>query len=133
MNGMFDASARRSHRHPSSGGGVMTSRNEVRFGVSFVLSLMLSWTLTTVLIGMAIWSGPQTIEHATNWAGVWVFTIGAPTLQALQIHRRLNDVLLECPSTPPAVRRDLSHARFVILMCGSMTVLLMFGLLVTNN
>ena len=107
----------------------MNSRTEVGFGVSFALSLMLSWTLTTALIGMAVWSGPQTIEHAAKWAGVWIFTIGAPTLQALQIHRRLNDVLLECPSTPSQVRRDLSHARFVITMCGSMTVLLVFGLL----
>ena len=110
----------------------MNSRNEVGLGVSFALSLMLSWTLTTALIGVAVWSGPQTIEHAAKWAGVWIFTIGAPTLQALQIHRRLNDVLLECPSTPPQVRRDLSHARFVILMCGSMTVLLIFGLKLTE-
>lgn len=107
----------------------MKPPNEVRFGVSFALSLLLSWILATTLIGMAVWSGPQTIEHAAKWAGVWIFTIGAPTLQALQIHHRLNDVLLECPTTPPRVRRDLSHARFVILMCGSMTVLLMFALL----
>lgn len=108
----------------------MKSGKEVGVGVSFALSLLLSWTLTTTLIGMEIWSGPQTIEHTAKWAGVWIFTIGAPTLQAFQIHRRLNDVLLECPSTPPRVRRDLSHARFVIMMCGSMTVLLVFGLLV---
>jgi hypothetical protein len=106
----------------------MNPRNEVGFTMSFALSLLLSWTLATALIGMAIWSGPQTIEHAAKWAGVWIFTIGAPTLQALQIHRRLNDVLKECPSTPLQVRRDLSHARVVVLMCGSMTVLLVFGL-----
>jgi len=106
----------------------MGSRNEVGFGVSFALSLLLSWTLATALIGMAIWSGPQTIGHAAKWAGVWIFTVGAPTLQALQIHRRLNDVLLDCPTTSPQVRRDLSHARFVVLMCGSMTILLIFGL-----
>jgi len=106
----------------------MRSRHEVGFGVSFAASLVLSWTLTTALIAMAVWSGPQTVEHAAKWAGIWIFTVGAPTLQALQIHRRLNDVLLECPATPPQVRRDLSHARFVVLMCGSMTVLLVFGL-----
>jgi hypothetical protein len=110
----------------------MNPRNEVGFGVSFSLSLLLSWTLAAALIGTAIWSGPHTIEYAARWAGVWIFTIGAPTLQALQIHRRLNDVLLECPSAPPRVRRDLSHARFVILMCGTMTILLVFGLLVTK-
>src|SRR5687768_14609750 len=115
---------------PPAEGGIMNPRNEIGFGLSFALSLVLSWTMATALIGMAIWSGPQTIEHAAKWAGVWIFTIGAPTIQALQIHRRLKDVLLECPSVPPQVRRDLSHARFVILMCGSMTVLLMFGLIV---
>ena len=106
----------------------MKPMNEVRFGVSFALSLLVSWTVATALIGMAIWSGPKTMEHAATWAGVWIFTIGTPTLQALQIHRRLNDVLLECPAMPPRVRRDLSHARFVVVMCGSMTVLLVFGL-----
>jgi hypothetical protein len=106
----------------------MRSRQGVRFGVSFALSLALSWTLTTALIGMAVWSGPQTIEHAAKWAGIWIFTVAAPTLQAFQIHRRLNDVLFECPAAPPHVQRDLAHARFVVLMCGSMTVLLVFGL-----
>ena len=106
----------------------MNPRNELGFGAAFGLSLLLSWIPTTALIGMAIWSGPRTIDHAATWVGVWIFTIGAPTLVALQIHRRLNDVLLECPAMPPRVRRDLSHARFVILMCGSMTVLLVFGL-----
>ena len=106
----------------------MRSSHEVGFGVSFALSLVLSWTLTTPLIGLAIWSGPQTIEHAATWAGMWIFTVAAPTFQAFQIHRRLNDVLLECPGPPPQVRRDLSHARVVVLMCGSMTVLLAFGL-----
>ena len=106
----------------------MTSRHQVAYGVTFAVSLMLSWTLATGLIGVAIWSGPQTIEHVAYWAGVWIFTIGAPTLQAIQIHRRLNDVLLECPTASPQVRRDLAHARFVVLMCGSMTTLLVFGL-----
>jgi len=110
----------------------MKSRHEVRFGVSFALSLVLSWTLTTALIGLAVWSGPQTVDHAAKWAGIWIFTVAAPTLQAFQIHRRLNDVLFECPTPPPRVRRDLSHARFVVLMCGSMTVLLVFGLQVAR-
>jgi hypothetical protein len=111
----------------------MSTRNEVGVGLAFALSLLLSWTLATALIGVAAWSGPRTIEHAAKWAGVWIFTIGAPTLQALLIHRRLNDVLVECPVVPPRIRRDLSHARFVIVMCGSMTVLLVFGLLVKSG
>jgi hypothetical protein len=107
----------------------MKANTGVGFTASFVLSLLLSWTLATALIvAMAVWSGPQTIQHAAQWTGVWIFTVGAPTLQALQIHRRLKDVLLDCPTTSPEVRRDLSHARFVVLMCGSMTVILIFGL-----
>ena len=107
----------------------MSTRNEIGVGVPFALSLLLSWTLATALIGRAAWSGPQTIEHVAKWAGVWIFTIGAPTVQAILIHRRLNDVLGECRAASPQIRRDLSHARFVITMCGSMTVLLVFGLL----
>jgi hypothetical protein len=106
----------------------MRRSDEVRYGATFTLSLLLSWTVATGLIVLVFWSGPQTLEDAATWAGLWVFTVATPTLQALRIHRSLIDLLRECPTSSPQTRRDLAHARFVVLMCGSMAVLLVCGL-----
>lgn len=94
----------------------------------FSLSLLLSWTLVSGALAFAAWVDRQTLPLLTMWAGLWVFTVLAPSLQALLIHRRLGEVLHSCPVTPPQVLRDLGHARFVIVMCGSMTVLLVWTL-----
>ena len=100
----------------------------VRCGVMFGFSLVLSWLLITPLVGFAFWSGPHTSDALSTWIGVWVFAVAVPTLQALLVHRRLNDALAACPTLVPRVRRDLAHTRFVLLMCGSMTALLAFTL-----
>ena len=106
----------------------MMRTNNVRYGLTFTLSLLLSWTLTTGLMALAFWSGDRAPGHAAAWASVWVFTVGVPTMQALRIHRLLNELVRECPTTSPQTRRDLAHARFVVLTCGSMTALLVFAL-----
>ena len=106
----------------------MKRSDDFGYGAIFTLSLLLSWTVITGLIGVVFWSGPRTIEDAATWAGLWVFTVATPTLQALRIHRSLTDIHRECPTSWPQVRRDLAHARFVVLMCGSMAVLLVCGL-----
>ena len=100
----------------------------VRYGTVFMISLLLSWTLVTALLVLCYRAGSQSFRDAAQWAGLWFFTVAAPTLQALRLHRRLNDIVHECPTLPAQVRRDLAHARFVILMCGSMCALLVFGL-----
>jgi hypothetical protein len=105
----------------------MNRTNRVPYGVTFTASLLLSW-LATGLIALGFRAGEQSAQHVAQWAGLWFFTVAAPTLQALRIHWRLNDIVRECPTTSPQVRRDLAHARFVVLMCGSMTVLLVFAL-----
>jgi len=106
----------------------MGSTSGVRYGVVFTISLLLSWTLVTGLLMLSYRAGSQSLRDAAQWAGLWFFTVGAPTVQALRIHRCLNEVVRECPVLSPQVRRDLAHARFVILMCGSMCALLVFGL-----
>ena len=110
----------------------MIGSHRVPYGVLFTASLLLSWTLVTAVIALGFRSGQQSLGHAAQWAGLWFFTVGAPTIQALRIHRRLNDIVHECPSTSAQIRRDLEHARFVILMCGTMCVLLVFSLQVVK-
>ena len=95
----------------------------VGYGPAFVTSLVISWTLVTGLIALAFWYGPHSGSNLARWTCLWVFTVGTPTIQAVRVHRRLNDLLGACPSVPAAVRRDLIHTRFALLMFGSMTVL----------
>ena len=109
----------------------MKRTDRVPYGVLFTASLLLSWTLVTAVIALGFRAGEPSLERAVQWVGLWFFTVAAPTIQALRIHRRLNDIAHECPTTSAAVRRDLEHARFVILMCGSMCVLFVFGLVLT--
>ena len=99
-----------------------------RYGLLFSLSLTLSWTLISALIAMSFWSGAHTFEAAAQWMGLWMFTVAAPTVQAVWLHRRLNEVLMVCPTLNSRVRRDLMHVRFALLMFGSMTVLVVIGL-----
>jgi len=108
----------------------MKRANDVPYGLLFTVSLVLSWTLVTAAIALGFRAGQQSLQAAAQWAGLWFFTVAAPTIQALRIHRRLNDIVHACPATSPQVRRELEHARFIILMCGSLCVLLVFGLLV---
>jgi hypothetical protein len=108
----------------------MERTNHVPYGLLFTVSLLLSWTLVTAAIALGFRAGPRSLQAGAQWAGLWFFTVAAPTIQALRIHRRLNDIVRECPASSPQIRRELEHARFVILMCGSLCVLLVFGLLV---
>jgi hypothetical protein len=94
----------------------------------FRLSLLMSWTLITGALAFAAWTDRHTPQLLTTWIGLWVFAVVGPTMQALLIHRRLGEVLHSCPMTPPRVHRDLAHARFVIVMCATMTVLLAWAL-----
>ena len=105
----------------------MNTAPRLRFGVMFALSLIASWTFATALLALAGWRDSHTPQHVMTWASLWIFTVAIPTVQALRIHGRLGEVLQDCPVSPQ-VRRDLEHARFVILMCGSMTVLLVVAL-----
>ena len=100
---------------------------DIRYGLLFSLSLSLSWTLTSALIAMSFWSGAHTFEAASHWMGLWMFTVAAPSIQAVWLHRRLNQVLIACPALDAGVRRDLLHIRFTLLMFGSMTVLIVIG------
>ena len=107
----------------------MESQHYRGYGLLFVTSLLISWTLVTGLIGMLAWSEART-GHLAKWIGLWAFTVGIPTLQSMRIHGLLRDVVHDCPVTAQHSRRDLAHARVVILFCGSMTVLFVFALFV---
>lgn len=99
------------------------------YGVAFVMTLIGSWTLATALIALAFWNGPHTAAHLGPWASLWLFAVAAPTVQAIRVHRCLNE--LHGP-VPDRVTRDLMHTRFALPMFGVMTVLAAFSLVLSR-
>ena len=106
----------------------MKTTSSTAFGGAFTAALILCWTLTTALLAVTAWRSPDNPKRLATWMALWLFTVAVPTLHAIRIHERLNDVLLNCVTVPPPVRRDLMHARFVIVTCGSITALLAWAL-----
>ena len=102
--------------------------NRVPYGVAFGASLLLSWTMITVIIALAAWSGDRSPGSLVRWLGLWVFTVGAPTLLSLSVHRTLRTIVHACPDVPAHVRRDLTHTRWTLLMFGTMAVLSAFAI-----
>ena len=107
----------------------MGSRENASYGPMFVMSLLTSWTLVTGLIGMLAWPDRNSPERVATWIGLWVFTVAVPTIQAVRIHGVLRETLGDGRTLSPRSRSALAHARVLILICGSMAVLLVFGLI----
>ena len=106
----------------------MRNNNHVVYGVAFGASLILSWTMITAIVGLAAWSSDRSPGSLARWLGLWVFTVAAPTLQSFYVHRTLKTLIHACPDVPARVRRDLTHVRWTLLMCGTMAVLSAFAI-----
>ena len=106
----------------------MRTGETASYGPMLVMSLVTSWTLTTGVIGMMAWSDERSAERLATWISLWVFTVVVPTIQALRIHHVLGEITRGAGNSSPRSRSTLAHARVLILICGSMTVLLVFGL-----
>ena len=100
----------------------------IPFGVVFLATLVLSWTLVTVAIGLAMWSerSAQPIRLAT-WLSLWVFTVLAPTLNAFVIHRSMG--ALPDPGTADSPAQRLARLRPVLLLTANMAMLSAFALI----
>jgi hypothetical protein len=119
-------------RRPASAAAsenTMGTKDTPRYGPLFAISLLTSWTFVTGLIGMLAWSDRGSPERVATWIFIWLFTVGMPTLQAFRIHAVLSEMCHGGVDLSPRSRRALTQARVLILICGSMTVLLLFGLL----
>ncbi|HEX5107511.1 MAG TPA: hypothetical protein VFV95_03660 [Vicinamibacterales bacterium] len=102
----------------------MHSTNESRFGVVFTTALIVTWLAASLIVVMA-WSDRGVPTRLLQWIALWVFTVVAPTIQALRIHRLLDDSD-RFPVASERSHRALAQARVVILTCGSMTVLCVY-------
>jgi hypothetical protein len=100
----------------------------VRYDIGFTLSLGQSWTLATAAIALSYWSDDGGWNSARDWGMLWLFTVVAPTIQALKVHRRLRELADVCSDIPPRVLRDLKEARVALPLLGSLAVVAAFAL-----
>jgi hypothetical protein len=107
---------------------VVTMSNRTSLGVMFLGTLVLSWTLVTAAIGLAIWSDRETsLTRLATWASLWLFTVVAPTLNAFAVHRSLAELAVsEAGGTPID---QLARLRPVLLLTANMAVLSAFALI----
>jgi hypothetical protein len=103
--------------------------NRTPLGAMFLGTLVLSWTLVTVAVGLAIWSdrNTSTVRLAT-WASLWLFSVLVPTLNALTVHRSLHE-LRAASETDTASLDRLAALRPVQLLSANMALLSAFALI----
>jgi hypothetical protein len=106
----------------------MTIRTRISIGVIFALTLVLSWTLVTVAVALAIWSDRHAgFLRVATWASLWAFTVVVPTLNAFAIHRAVGE--LTNGTAPAASAERLAQLRPLLLLSANMALLSAFALI----
>ena len=102
--------------------------NRTPLGVMFLGTLVLSWTLVTAAIGLAIWSDRgASLTRLATWASLWLFTVVAPTLNAFAVHRSLAG--LSGGDAEGTSIDQLVRLRPVLLLTANMAALSAFSLI----
>ena len=100
----------------------------IRYGVMFGTTLVLSWTLVSAAIGLAIWSDRNaSAMRVATWASLWLFTVLAPTLNAFAVHRSV--AALADPAIADSAADRLAPLRPVLLLTANMALLSAFALI----
>ena len=100
-------------------------------GLLFGVALILSWTLMTAVVALALWAerGHSLIRLAT-WTSLWVFSVLLPTLNALTIHRAIARLPGERAANEQSLD-ELARLRPFLLLSANMALLsacaLIFG------
>jgi hypothetical protein len=98
-------------------------------GVMFGIALLLSWTLMTAGVALAMLSeGTASGVRLGTWISLWAFTVLMPTLNALTLHRSIARLSAAGDDQPLA---DLARLRPILLLSANMALLsacaLIFG------
>ena len=106
-------------------------RNSYPLGLVFGGTLVLSWTLITLGVALAIWSDRHaSVVRLATWASLWTFAVLAPTLSAVAIHRSIGR-FAESGIADDSSIAELARLRPLLLLFANMTVLsacaLVFG------
>jgi hypothetical protein len=90
-------------------------------GVMFGIALLMSWTLMTAGVALAMWSDrTESLVRLGTWASLWAFTVLTPTLSALSIHRSV--VRLSAAGDGRSLA-ELARLRAFLLLSASMALL----------
>ena len=106
-------------------------RNSYPLGLVFGGALMLSWTLITLGVALAIWSERHaSAVRLASWASLWIFSVLAPTTSAVAIHRAVGRLAAGGVDAGSSVT-TLARLRPLLLLSASMALLsacaLVFG------
>ena len=100
----------------------------IPYGVMFMATLVVSWTLVTIAIGLAIWSERSTSPiRVATWVSLWIFTVLAPTLNAFAVHRSVAG--LADPGIADSAADRLVRLKPVLLLTANMALLSAFALI----
>jgi hypothetical protein len=107
----------------------MTRRNRIPFGVTFIMTLVLSWTLMTTAIAAALYSNRDgSVVRLATWASLWLFSVVVPTMNAFAIHRAAGELTDDGPAGAAAADR-LARLRPLLLLSANMALLSAFALI----
>lgn len=105
-------------------------RNSYPLGLVFGVTLVLSWTLMTLGVGLAIWSERGSVVRLASWVSLWTFTVLAPTLSAAALHRAIGRCAANAVADDSFIG-ELARLRPVLLLSANMALLsacaLVFG------
>jgi hypothetical protein len=106
----------------------MTTDTRPQLGSIFVLTLALSWTLVTTVIGVALWTDrASTLLRLASWVSLWVFTVVMPTVNAMTIHRAISG--FQRREAEPRLEASLERLKSSLLLSANMALLSAFALM----
>jgi len=105
--------------------------NRYPLGAMFAGSLVLSWTLMTLSVALTIWSDRHApAARLASWVSLWAFTVLAPTLSALTLHRSIARLSGSPVAGDPSIA-ELARLRSFVVLSANMALLsacaLVFG------
>jgi hypothetical protein len=110
----------------------MVNERRIRYGVAFVMVLILAWAGMTTITALAFWKvSDRSLNEGMPWLSLWVFTVLAPTTAAFRLHRRLNELVAARTDVPDRIIQDLANMRWAFLVFGSMAGLAAMLLIVS--
>ena len=100
-------------------------------GLTFATALLLSWTLMTAGVVLAMWSDwTESAVRLGTWMSLWAFTVLVPTMSAISLHRCIARLTAAGGGDDPSLA-ELARLRPFLLLSANMALLsacaLIFG------
>ena len=111
----------------------MSEQKRTTYGPTFVVSLLIAWSLLTPATAVAFWrTSDRSWDTAMPWLWLWIFTVLMPTVTSLRLHRRLEELTATTPDVPERIVVDLAAMRWLLPVFGTMAGLAALSLIVSR-